>query len=74
MVVKLFLLSEGSSLIFAEGTLAFRNTQHCSSVKLFHLKIMSSQEFEKLNLLRIFMRGNYHETPPFTHVMRLASR
>lgn len=35
-------------------------TQHCSSVKLFHLKIMSSEEFEKLNLLRIFMQESYH--------------
>lgn len=35
-------------------------TQHHSSVKLFHLKIMSSEEFEKLNLLRIFMRESYH--------------
>lgn len=35
-------------------------TQHHSSVKLFHLKIMSSEESEKLNLLRIFMRESYH--------------
>lgn len=41
-------------------SLAFCNAQHHSSVKLFYLRITISQEFEKLNLLRIFMRENYH--------------
>lgn len=66
MKVKLFLLLESSSLVLVEESITdsrvsgLCNVQHHSSVKLFHLKIMSSQEFEKLKLLRIFMQENYH--------------
>lgn len=54
--MKVFLLLGSSSLVFVEETACSRVSRLCKAfVKLFHLKIMSSIEFKKLNLLRIFM-------------------